>query len=454
MPTRPNLLIIQTDQQSAWTLDVYGGTAVKTPNASRLAAEGVMLEQCITPHALCTPSRGVFLTGRYPRCHGAWHNNIPLNRDERTFALQLADAGYDTGYAGKWHLDGAPKPGWVHPERGMGFTDCQYMYNRGHWKKIEDWPGVGQPTCFPDGSIGDERSYTSDWLTQKTIDFIDQQQANNPDRPFAYMMAIPDPHGPYEVREPYASLFKPEDMAAPETFDQHDLPDWAARDQRYALDNKNREAHLQHDIAQYFGMVKHIDDCLGRLLSHLEHRGILDHTILVFTSDHGEYLGEHGLSGKNKIYESAYRVPMLVRWPEKIPAGLRVRQHISLLDFSPTILGLMGVEASGREQGRDASALLCGQQTSWDDIAFIVAERPRRLGAFTQRFELAHIDGGQSVLFDRQNDPLQINNLADAPEHAATVSELTQRVREHVASFIETPMDIDWLPEYCQTRTT
>ncbi len=444
--TQPNLLIVQTDQQSTWTLNAYGGTVAATPHANRLATEGVTLHQCITPHALCTPSRGTFVTGRFPRCHGAWHNNAPLNQNERTFAHQLRDAGYRTGYAGKWHLDGSPKPGWVHPQRGMGFDDCEFMFNRGHWKKIEEWDNVGQPTCFPDRAIGDERSYPTDWLTGKTIRFIDQHQAEPRRQPFAYMLAIPDPHGPFSVREPYASMFDPGQMRPPDTFTQENLPDWAIAE-RYAFDNPDRERELRRDMAQYFGMVKHIDDCLGLILKRLEDHGILENTVVVFTSDHGEFMGEHGLSEKNRVYETAHRVPMLIRWPQRLTAGQVVRQHVSLLDFAPTILGLLGVEPSGREQGRDASPLLRGQDVEWDDAAFIAADRPRRVGVFTPQHQLAYVEGADTVLFDRVNDPEQTRNLARGPEHADTVRVLTRKIRTYFSEFEESPMDLDWLPD-------
>ena len=127
---RPNLLVIHTDQQSCWSLGAYGGTLVQTPHIDRLAADGVTCTGFFAHSAVCTPSRGCFVTGRYPHAHGAWRNNLPLNRDEITFAEQLRRHGWHTGYAGKWHLDGDRRPGWVHPERSMGFTECRRRASR------------------------------------------------------------------------------------------------------------------------------------------------------------------------------------------------------------------------------------------------------------------------------------------------------------------------------------
>ena len=210
MTDRPNLLIIHTDQQSFWTLGCYGGTVVETPNIDRLAAGGAIFNNFFTNSAVCTPSRGCFVTGRYPSSHGAYTNNISLNRDEVTFAEVLRREGYRTGYVGKWHLDGDPRPGWVHPERSMGFEDARYMFNRGHWKKVEDFPmnKKDQPVVHPYSVIGDEATYATDWLTNKTLAFLDVED----DRPFCHMLSLPDPHGPVQVRAPYDTMFAPEDM--------------------------------------------------------------------------------------------------------------------------------------------------------------------------------------------------------------------------------------------------
>ena len=141
MNRKPNLLVILTDQQSAWTLGAYGGDAVGTPRIDAVGEEGARFENFFTNSAVCSPSRGCLFTGLYPHVHGTYHNDIELNRDAVTFAQVLRDNGYETGYAGKWHLDGHKRrPGWMTPERSMGFTDCRWMFEcsqrqTGTWKK-------------------------------------------------------------------------------------------------------------------------------------------------------------------------------------------------------------------------------------------------------------------------------------------------------------------------------
>ena len=431
----PNLLVIHTDQQSWWTLGAYGGTLVDTPHIDRLAAGGVLCTSFFANSAVCTPSRGCLLTGRYPHCHGAHTNNLPLNRDEVTFAQVLREQGYRTGYVGKWHLDGDRRPGWVHPERAMGFADARYMFNRGHWKKIEsaDVGDVGdmEPIVSPYREIGDEHTYATDWLTDRTIELVEQGGAE----PFCHMLSIPDPHTPFTVRAPYDTMYRPEDMPLPDTLFEAGLPDWAATARRqgdyYTEDREARRAQLRRHKAQYCGMVKLIDDSVGRILEALTATGQLEDTLVVFTSDHGEYMGEHGLMYKNQLYETAHRVPLILHWPAGLQPGTVVERVLAMVDFQPTILGLLGAPSSGREQGRDASALLRGQDVDWVDEAFIHHSGFARAGVFTDRYQLAYVRHAEPVLFDRRHDPDQVRNLFGDPAHRGAVEELTARIVDH-----------------------
>ena len=439
---RPNLLIIHTDQLSSWALSTcaprlkgtpnYGKPVVPTPHIDRIARDGALLTHFITNSAVCTPSRGCLWTGRYPHCHGAYRNNIEMNRDEVTLAHVLKRNGYETGYSGKWHLDGTPKPGFLKPGRSMGFDDCRYMFNRGHWKKIVDTPNGGAEVS-PYKVIGDRKSYTTDWLADKTIAFIERPRQ----KPFFYVVSIPDPHGPFTVRAPYMTMYKPEDMPVPSTF----------KDATQGKKGKGRgrnAAGLRAAKAHYCGLVKCIDDNVGRILAALEQKGILDDTIVVFTTDHGEYLGEHGLYGKNQWYRTAYEIPFLVRWPAKIARGLVVEQFITTVDVQQTLLGLMGIAPCGREQGRDASPLLRGEKLDWEDVAWIHHSSLKGAGVFTPQFELVLKEDGGHMLFDRQKDPEQKQNLASDPAHRDVVLRLARRVVEHHRTLKSPAME--WLP--------
>lgn len=430
----PNLLVIHTDQQSSWSLSCYGGTLVDTPNIDRLAREGAIFSSFFINSAVCTPSRGCFVTGRYPHNHGAYTNNIPLNADEVTFAEALRRRGYDTGYSGKWHLDGTPRPGWVHPERCMGFEDNRFMFNRGHWKKVDEhWTGGVHPQFCRYDVIGDEKSFVTDWLADKTVEFIRKPRT----APFCYMVSLPDPHDPMTVRPPYDAMYRPEDMPLPRSLRQEGLPDWV-KDRQLAYAGAHRyksgfEEALKVKMAGYCGEVKCIDDNVGKILECLEEEGILDSTVVVFTTDHGEYMGEHGLVGKNMLYESAYRVPLVMRWPGGIPAGTVVESFFATVDFQPTVLRLMGAEPCGREEGRDASALLRTPDggASWEEEAFIHHCSFEQAGIFTPEYELAFVKDRDPIFFDRREDPEQVTNLFDRMRGSREVKELTDRILAH-----------------------
>ena len=419
----PNLLIIHTDQLSSWAISAYaeqltstpnyGKILVETPNIDSLAKQGAILYNFFTNSAVCTPSRGSLVSGCYPHVHGAYRNNIEINRDEITIARILQSNGYETGYAGKWHLDGTPKPGWVKSDRSMGFADCRFMFNRGHWKKIVEQP-QGNPEVSPYKVVGDEETYTTDWLADKTIEFVETPRT----KPFFYMVSFPDPHTPFTVREPYMNMYDPEEMTVPNTFEE------------LSAGGKARNA-LKVKKARYCGLVKCIDDNVGRILTSLRGKNILDDTIIVFTTDHGEYMGEHGLYAKNQWYRTAYQLPFLVRWPEKIAAGMVVEQFVTNIDVQQTLLGLIGIEPSGREQGRDASPLLRGEKIEWKNEAMIHHSSLESAGIFTPRYELVLKANGRHVFFDRINDPEQTKNLSDDLDCREIMLSLASRIVEH-----------------------
>ena len=424
----PNVLILHTDQLSSWALSSYaprlkatpnyGRTLVQTPHIDRIGREGALLTSFFTNSAVCTPSRGCLFTGRYPHSHGAHTNNIELKRDEITLARVLKRHGYETGYSGKWHLDGPPKPGFMKPERSMGFDDCRYMFNRGHWKKISE-DEAGNASVSEYQVVGDAKTYTTDWLAGKTIEFIGRARR----RPFLYVVSFPDPHTPFTVREPYMSMYRPQDMPLPRTA--------VAEPGRAKKGGGRSEEFIRTAKARYCGLVKCIDDNVGRILGALEERGILDRTIVVFTTDHGEYMGEHGLWGKNQWYRTAYQVPFLVRWPGGIKANTVVERFVTTVDVQQTLLGLMGLAPCGREQGRDASPLLRGEKAAWEDIAYIHHSSLRAAGIFTPEWEVVLKDNGQHMLFNRTEDPEQTRNQAESPECSDTFGRLKARLIEH-----------------------
>ncbi|GGA67176.1 sulfatase [Edaphobacter acidisoli] len=455
---QPNVLFIITDQQSFWTLGQYGGQLPGTPNIDSIGRRGATFRNFFVTSAVCTPSRGCYMTGRFPHAHGAYHNGLPLNPDEFTLGHLFENAGYETGYAGKWHLDGKNDPtwpDWIPDSRSFGFQDHQWMYNQGHWKRIierpTEWPDNRSVAMFgsqpyisprPDGRPDEEYDvakpgeYFTNWLADKAIEFIERPRQKS----FFYVLSFPDPHQPYSVEDPYASMFAPKDMKLPVTFHQKNLPAWAAEKQKKedlpsegvtCPDDPRREEIFRKRKTQYLGEVKCIDDNVGRVLKTLSDRGLLQNTMIIFCSDHGDYMGEHGIYYKNNLYEPAHHVGMMMCWPGRIAPGTNVNQCVANVDLLPTLAGLLSLTTSGREQGRDASALLHGDAGNWEDVAFIHKDDFSQSGIFTESWELGLARDGDSVLFDRKNDLLQIHNLYHEPAHAAVVKELTARTIQH-----------------------
>lgn len=445
-----------TDQQSSWTLGCYGGE-IETPNIDRLAREGIRLTNFFTNSACCTPSRGCFFTGLYPHAHGAYFNDLPLRRDAKTIAHILHDTAYRTSYIGKWHLDGdwntfgeayrlagadpenvllpqkekmaGQRDRWIGGDRSMGFDNCQWMFNCSHAKRVAR---AADAVRLINGEPGDEESYTTDWLTTKAIEIIESAG----DTPHFITLAIPDPHDPFTVRAPFDTMFDPRSVRVPETFSEKNLPDWLESEtaQRWSRPENvvGSEQVLRKAKAQYLGEVACIDLNVGRIISALEQEGILDETIIVFTTDHGEYMGEHGIYAKNQLYEGAYRIPFIIRYPPGVRAGTTLEGFVTTVDVQQTLLGLMDVSAGGDEQGRDASLLIRGESIPWEDEAFIYGTMADRAGVFTPEYELAYAKNSKDhILFDRIHDTSQVRNLFFDPDYSHVVEELTQRLVSH-----------------------
>ncbi|MDP7206872.1 MAG: sulfatase-like hydrolase/transferase, partial [Pirellulaceae bacterium] len=304
------------------TLGCYGGKIVGTPHIDSIARQGVTCTAFYAATPVCSPSRASFISGRYPQKTPVVTNNIPLADSVVTFAEVLRRRGYATGFAGKWHLDGSGKPQWA-PDRQFGFADNRFMFNRGHWKKLVDSPKgprigarneKGQATYAVDGA--DEKTFSTDWLASKAIDFI----ATNKDRPFCYYLSLPDPHGPNTVRAPYDTMYADVKVPIPATLIRQpdQIPGWGKSA------NVNAAA-IRRLMPGYYGMVKCIDDNVGRILAELKKHDLMESTMIVFTSDHGDLCGEHGRLNKGVPYAGSARIPFLVSGPGRLPAGTTVQ---------------------------------------------------------------------------------------------------------------------------------
>ncbi|MEM7147429.1 MAG: sulfatase [Verrucomicrobiota bacterium] len=451
---KPNLLVIHCDELNFRTIGAYRDTlspeqafmwgpkaVCDTPFIDSLAKEGAICTKMYAATPVCSPSRSSFISGQYPQNTPVTTNSISLNDDVVSFAEILGKAGYATGYAGKWHLDGEDKPGWA-PERKFGFEDNRYMCNRGHWKQLEDTPDgprvkardkKGNPSYGVEGA--DEESFTTDFLTTKTIDFVNEHAGE----PFCYMLSIPDPHGPDTVRAPYDTMYSDDDVEEPRTYGKstEGVPNWAMPDKK-----------CHYKMAQYHGMMKCIDDNVGRIIGALREKGILDDTILVFTADHGDMRGEHGRQNKGVPMEASAKIPFLIRYPEKIAAETRIDHVYNTVDFLPTMLSMMGVETAGREEGRDFAAIFESGKApkDWEDVTFMrstgkTGATKGWFSAVTPRYKLIVSGYDEPWLLDLEEDPDELVNFVANPERKAVVKKLARALKRyakaHGDSYIE-----------------
>jgi arylsulfatase A-like enzyme len=447
-----NLVVIQTDEHHFSTLGCYGGTIVGTPHIDSIAAEGARCTSFYATTPVCSPSRAALMSGLYPQKTPVVTNNIPLDDSIVTFAELLRRNGYATGFAGKWHLDGAGKPQWA-PARHFGFEDNRFMFNRGHWKKMEntpDGPRVGSRNARgrPDYDLNgaDETTFTTDWLCDRAIDFIDAHA----DEPFCYMVSIPDPHGPNTVRPPYDTMYDDVRVPIPVTLNRtpEQIPGWG----RPA---GVTPAQLRRLMRQYYGMVKCIDDNVGQILEALRGHHLLDRTVVVFTSDHGDLCGEHGRLNKGVPYEGSARIPFVIRCPGRIAPGTIVEEALTCVDFLPTIMSLLEVPCDLVVDGRDASPLFTGKDVAWDDVAFVRSTPGAPwLSVLTSRYKLVYSTNDQPWLIDLREDPNELTNLIGKPEHTELVRRLTERLlaygETHDDEYVEHPRMRAWIDQVLQ----
>lgn len=429
----PNLLVIMTDEHNFRTLGCYRELLspeqafvwgkdinVETPNIDYLAEKGIRFTKFYASTPVCTPSRASFFSGMYPHAAGAPTNDMPMNDNVITFAEVLKQNGYKTGYAGKWHLDGDGKPQ-IAPKRQFGFADNRHMWNRGHWKRIQ-----GNSSSFeiqtPETNIAgaDSTSFTTDFLTNKTIEFIETNKSN----PFCYVVSYPDPHGPDLVRSPYNKMFTDMNFEAPATYNRpaEEAPSWAQPEKNASINQ-----------AQYFGMVKCIDDNVGRLISALRQNKLLENTIIVFTADHGDLRAEHHRHNKGVPLEASAKIPFIVFYPEMIKAGSIINNAFNTADFAPSILGLLNQKIPAKMQGSNFSELLLHpeKQNNWTDITFSRSTNGKWIAAFTSRYKLILSTNDRPWLIDMDKDPNELTNFIDESKYKETIIHMARKLSEY-----------------------
>jgi arylsulfatase A-like enzyme len=413
---RPNILVIVTDDQRYDALGVVqreqGDRArfpfFQTPNLDRLATEGARFRNAFVTHSLCSPSRASMLTGKQTYAHGIRDNRTPF-RSEQTWAHALRDAGYRTGYFGKWHMG--------QQEDRPGFTDTFTFVDQGVY-----------PNCrfLQNGVWVDTQGWVDDVTTDRAINYIRANRA----QPFAICIGYKTPHDNRTPAPRHAQRYA--DVTIQPPVNRQARPPFPAPPE------KPWNPRVP-DRLNYFRCLQGVDDNIGRLLEALAATGLSDDTLIIFAGDNGYYLGEHGLGDKRSAYEESIRIPLLVRYPRAVRAGLLIDALALNLDFTATIMEYAGAPVSWSQQGRSLAPLLNGttpadwrrdffyenyRDPEYPDVTFdIVAIRSER----AKRVEYpGHPEWTQ--VFDLVADPYELRNLVAEPAAADLVNDLRARL--------------------------
>jgi len=424
--TRPNIIYVMADQLRYDMMGYSGNYRALTPNIDNLATQGMNFKNCVSVSPVCAPYRAALLTGKYTSSTGMVVNELRLNPNQISIADVLDSSGYDTGYIGKWHLWGNNAGQHEGPENEFVPPGPYRMGFKGVWKAYNFHHTNFNSTYYSDSPTARkyEKDYEPEAQFDMAIDFV--REHKNGDKPFALFLSVGIPHDPWEkdnVPAKYYDLFKDVQFKLPVNWS--DIPDpYMDRNTDKEKWLKDWKVNLPEMMRVYHAMVASLDDNMGRLLKSLDEQGLSDNTILVFTTDHGETFGENGRVYKMTFYESAARVPFLIRWPGHIPAGVQSDVLLNTPDIMPTLLSLAQLPVPNSVEGMDLSHACLGQAGTEPDFAFMQGMGHTYLwedgfewrAVRDKRFTYArYLRDGSELLFDNQKDPLQTHNLVSDP---------------------------------------
>ncbi|HHW09131.1 MAG TPA: sulfatase-like hydrolase/transferase [Firmicutes bacterium] len=418
---KPNVVVFFTDQQRWDTTGVHGNPLNLTPNFDRMAQRGTHLYNAFTPQPVCGPARAVLQTGQYATAVGCWRNGIPLPPDSRTLAHYFGEAGYHTAYIGKWHLADGKGP--VASEQRGGY---QYWLGANVLEAVSDaynaivYDGDNREVKLP--------GYRVDALTDAAIRYIDAHQ----NEPFFLFISYLEPH--FQNHR--------DDYPAPEVYKDCYIGRYTPPDLQVLIGNAP-----QH-LGGYYGMVRRLDEALGRLLDALQSLNLSDNTIVVFTTDHGCHFRTRNSEYKRSCHESSIRIPMAIQGPG-FDSGGQIRELVSLIDLPPTLLEAAGIPAPppGQMHGHSFMRLLRGDRKGWPDDVFIqISESQVGRAIRTKRWKYGVTapdkHGGkyscsdvyeEEYLYDLQADPYELTNLIGWQSHQEVAARLRERLLRRLA---------------------
>lgn len=486
---RPNILFIFTDDHASHAMSCYGSKINKTPNLDRIANEGMRFDNCFCTNSICGPSRAVIQTGKYSHKNGFYQNGNKFDGTQQTFPKLLKASGYETAVIGKWHLGTHMAP--------QGYSYSEVLVGQGPYYNppmLRDENGDGKTVKTK------YTGYTTDIITDLALEWL--KNGRDESKPFMLMYQHKAPHRNWQPGPDHLTMYdgetipepenlfddylgrgtaaKTQDMTIEKTMTAFDLkltpprnltPEQKAKwDAAYEPKNeKFRKANLQGKelvrwkyqryIKDYLRCVASVDDNVGEVLDYLDKSGLAKNTVVIYSSDQGFYLGEHGWFDKRFMYEESYRQPLLVKWPGKIKPGSVNKDLVSNVDFAETFLEIAGVDVPGDMQGRSLVTLFDGTTPdNWRQSHYYqyyefhgnrrTAHMVRRhRGVRTDRYKLIHFYNlGEWELYDLKKDPSEMYSVYDDTEYAPVVADLKNQL-EKLAAELEVPDDTGSVPK-------
>lgn len=452
---RPNIIFIMSDDHASHAMSCYGSAINQTPNLDRIADEGARLDNCFCTNSICTPSRASILTGTYNHVNGVTTLATPMDNDLQTFPKLLRKNGYRTAMFGKWHLGTGPQ------HCPKGFDDWAVLPGQGYYHN---------PEFIFKGPNGGRRDvvegYVTDIITDMCLDWL---QDRDGDDPFCLLYHHKAPHRPWFPDEEHAGMYLDEKIPEPPTLHddysnrssaaeaaemrvgRHSEPvDLNCEVQQDLPEDELRSWAYQRYIKDYLRVVASIDDNVGRLLDYLDETGLAENTIVIYTSDQGFFLGDHGWYDKRFFYEESLRMPFIMRYPGEVEPG-KVNDDITLnVDVAPLLLDYAGVEVPDDMQGRSfRNNLLGGTPDDWREAMYYRYWMHKahhnvyaHYGVRTDRYKLIYyyneacgqpgaVDESYDPeweLFDLEEDPHELNNVYHDSDYVEVVEELTERL--------------------------
>ena len=442
----PNIILVICDDLAQKAIGVYGGEFLQTPHLDRLAEQGARFTHAFVTNSLCSPSRAAILTGKYSHLNGVADNWAKFDGSQPTLPKYLRQSGYETAMIGKWHLHTDP----------TGFDYWQVLPGQGAY--------IDPEFQSPDG-IARREGYVTRVVTDEAIAWLNKRHQTS--KPFYLQIGHKAPHSPWIYEEKYAHLFEDTDLPEPATLHEdlsHRSP--SVMDIESTLDpegigkhekafykrHRNNMPHglssaqvrswiYQRYLQDYLRTVASLDEQMGRLLDYLDEKGLSENTLVIFTSDQGYFLGEHGFYSKHLMYEEPFSTPLLMRWPARIKPGTVIEDLVVNIDFAPTILDAAGAGIPDDMQGLSLSPLFQSPHEPLRDAVYYRYYHPGwghtpHEGVRTDRYKLIrfmhHRKAPRKIyweLYDLQSDPYEMHNLYDtaSPELKAR---LTRRLVE------------------------